>query len=40
LTVIYPPNATEPIMLSSLYSAQNLLDALDKASRTAVADAK
>jgi thiol:disulfide interchange protein len=40
LTAIFPPNSPEPIVLSSLYSAQNLMDALEKASRTAVADAK
>jgi len=36
LTAIYPANTVEPIELSSVYSSQNLLDAIDKASRTAL----
>jgi len=32
LTAIYSPNSDEPIKLTSLYTTQNLLDALDRAS--------
>jgi thiol:disulfide interchange protein len=32
LTAIYPPSSDEPIKLTSLYTTQNLLDALDRAS--------
>lgn len=31
LTAIYPPSSDEPIKLTSLYTTQNLLDALDRA---------
>jgi thiol:disulfide interchange protein DsbD len=38
LTAIYPANTVDPIQLSSLYSSQNLMDALEKASRTALVE--
>jgi len=40
LTAIYPPGAGEPVQLSSIYSTQNLVDALAEASRGAVAEAR